>query len=55
MFALARVAQNVGCRYISLYAKNAIEFYEKYGFIKTETASDNFVLMYKDLYPKKIT
>lgn len=55
VFGLARkVGTDVGCRYITLYAKNAIPFYEKNGYKRTiVTTEDGFALMYKDLYPEK--
>lgn len=55
IFGLARqIGKDVGCRYITLYAKNAISFYEKNGYRKTDKANnEGFVLMYKDLYPDK--
>jgi hypothetical protein len=47
-----KIGMDVGCRYITLYAKNAIEFYEKSGYKRTEVTTDGgFVLMYKDLFP----
>jgi GNAT superfamily N-acetyltransferase len=56
LYGLARnIGHSVGCRYITLYAKNAVDFYQKKGFEQTEiTTNDGFILMYKDLYPEKV-
>ncbi|MER5174542.1 MAG: GNAT family N-acetyltransferase [Candidatus Nitrosocosmicus sp.] len=55
VFGLARkIGEDVGCRFITLYAKNAINFYEDNGYNKTEVSTeDGFVLMYKDLFPDR--
>ncbi len=55
VFGLAtKISEDVGCRYITLYAKNAIDFYEDNGYNKAEELTeDGFALMYKDLFPHK--
>jgi hypothetical protein len=56
-FGRVNLATRVGCRYVILYAKQAIEFYLKNDFKISEIKNDDddsssFFLMYRDLFPE---
>ncbi|HYA83452.1 MAG TPA: GNAT family N-acetyltransferase [Candidatus Bathyarchaeia archaeon] len=55
-FGRKNLSRNVGCRYVILFAKRAIQFYAKNGFkiseIKGNDDKDSFYLMYRDLFPE---
>nr|ABZ09109.1 putative acetyltransferase (GNAT) family protein [uncultured marine crenarchaeote HF4000_APKG6D9] len=51
---LARiVSEKIGCRYIVLFTKDAINFYKKYNYRVAETPKKgDFTLMYVDVFPE---
>ncbi|MGB6532345.1 MAG: GNAT family N-acetyltransferase [Candidatus Nitrosopolaris sp.] len=55
-FGRKNLSIRVGCRYVILYAKQAMQFYEKNGFkiaeIKNDDDMESFYLMYRDLFPE---
>jgi len=55
-FGRKNLATQVGCRYVILFAKQAMPFYQKNDFkiseIKNNENGPSFFLMYRDLFPE---
>jgi hypothetical protein len=53
-FGRNNLSRKIGCRYVILFAKQAISFYKKNGFNIAEFKNNksSFYLMYRDLFPE---
>ena len=51
---LARdISEKIGCRYITLFTRDAVDFYDRHGYrtAEMEDEDDDFILMYADIFP----